>query len=235
MPVKFKLKEYCEGGVYHIYNRGIDGREVFVTGEDYEMWINLMQRYLGEWQEKQDPRFKGERPYILRHKKEMNLSGQVRVLAYCLMPDHFHLVIRQEVKNGITQLMRRLMTNYVMYFNRKYKRSGMLFENVYRAVLLPDDDLAVWMTKYVHTNPAVKTVKRFGLVETSNAFSPEYYLYSSYQNFLGERHNDWVDSEWVGERLKKLAMKFGQEVGYREFVEDNQNWKMPEMRKYLLE
>ncbi|MFA6512553.1 MAG: transposase, partial [Patescibacteria group bacterium] len=191
MPAKNRVKDYHKGATYHIYNRGIDSKEIFRTDEDYQMWIELMKRYLGEWSIKTDDRFKAERPYILRHKQDMNLYGQVKLFAYCLLPDHFHILVHQETEIGITQMMRRMVTNYVMYFNRKYKRRGVLFENVYRAVLLPDEETTVWISKFIHLNPTLKTVKRFGLVETSSVPAPEYYMYSSYQNFLKTRTDDW--------------------------------------------
>lgn len=232
MPVKNRIKQYAAGGIYHIYNRGIDGREIFCDGEDYEMWISLMGRYLGKQVADPDSRFKTERPYIVRHKKEMNLNGKVKVLAYCLLPDHFHILIKQETTDGMTQMMRRVVTNYVMYFNRRYKRHGVLFENVYRAVQIPDTQMAVWLGKYIHLNPLSRTVRRFGLVETSSVQTPEYYLYSSYQNYIKSRNEPWVDVDWMELQVKQL---FPDAPNYKSFVEDGTNWKLPELGEYLLE
>lgn len=205
---------------------------VFSDAQDYEMWIGLMDRYLGRWNVETDERYKTDRPYILRHKQEMNLNDSVKVPAYCLMPDHFHILVRQETDTGITQLMRRLLTNYVMYFNRKYKRHGVLFENVYRAILLPDELTAVWVSKYIHINPAVKSVKRFGLVETSSATAPEYYPYSSYQNYLQRDEKSWVDVTWLEEALHRVLPEA---TDYKSFVESENKWKLPDLNGFVLE
>lgn len=232
MPVKNRIKTYVSGGVYHIYNRGLDGRTVFLDAQDYEMWIRLMERYLGVWSAEIDERYKTDRPYILRHKQKMNLNDKVKVFAYCLMPDHFHFLVRQDTDTGITQLMRRLLTNYVMYFNRKYKRHGMLFENVYRAILLPDELTTVWLSKYIHTNPAVKSVKRFGLVETSSAAAVEYYPYSSYQNYLQPDEESWVDVGWL---MKIFRQVLPEAIDYKNFVENDDKWKLPDLTEFVLE
>jgi len=130
MPSKNRVKEYLNGTIYHIYNRGIDGREIFKEGADYEYFLSILKKYLDKYEEVVSDRFKSERPYIRKHKQAMNLNQEIEMLAYCLLPDHFHFLIRQQKTVGITKLMRRVMTNYVMYFNKKYKRRGNLCEGI---------------------------------------------------------------------------------------------------------
>jgi putative transposase len=233
MPVKNRVKVYKCGGIYHIYNKGIDGREVFKSEEDMDWFISVLRRYLDQERQPDDKRYKSERPYLRRHREDMNLKGKVDLLTYCLMPDHIHLLVRQQSAEGITQLMRRVMTNYVMYFNKKYKRSGVLFENVYRAVLLPDERVVAELSRYLHLNPVARVVKRYGLVETVTASSPEYYLYSSYQDFLGIRQQEWVKSGLVLEMFKKLPE--GREQSYRQFVEGEMKGTKGNILDWVLE
>ena len=130
MPAKFRVKNYVRNGIYHIYNGGIDDREVFRDPQDFEKFESVLAKCIGEYEKPLDGVFRGLRPSYEKHKKEMNMFGQVELLTYCLMPSHIHLLVRQKGEDGITKLMRRVMTEYVMWNNRKYARHGQLFENV---------------------------------------------------------------------------------------------------------
>jgi putative transposase len=233
MPVKNRVKIYKSGGIYHIYNRGIDGKEIFRGEEDMAYFMEVIRRYLDEYKEEPENGFKSERPYLRKHRQDMNLTGKVDLIAYCLMPDHIHILVRQHSAEGITQLIRRVMTNYVMYFNKKYKRSGVLFENVYRAILLPDDRVVVGLSRYLHLNPVARVVKRFGLVETVTVSSPEYYMYSSYQNYLDLRKEEWVKSGLVLEMFKRLPES--QNQSYRQYVEGETKRVKEEISDWVLE
>jgi REP-associated tyrosine transposase len=232
MPIRNRIKEYKSGGIYHIYNRGIDGREVFGGDDDLDYFRLLLKTYLDDYREEVTGRYK-ERPYIRKRKQAMNLKGQIDLLAYCLMPDHLHLLIRQYAADGITKLMRRLMTNYVMYFNRKYKRKGVLFENVYRAVLLPDERMVLELSRYIHLNPVAMAVKRYGLVETITSSSPEYYMYSSYQNYLGEKQEGWLKPEYVLEIFSQ--QQESKNLSYRQFVESAKRQADKGLASWILE
>jgi putative transposase len=187
MPLKFRLKKYQAQSVYHIYNRGIDGREVFGDDDDYHNMLGIIDSYLLlPSEEEKISIYKTERPYILKHKKEMNLAKEIELLGYCLMPDHWHMLVWQEDPEAIVKLVRRIMTKYVMYFNQRYKRHGPLFESVYRGVKVDNREQTLDLLRYLHFNPMAKQVKRFGLVETVTGFTPEYYLYSSYKNYFGQ-------------------------------------------------
>lgn len=191
MPTKFRLKEFVPGGIYHIYNRGVDGREIFRDTEDFEKFINLLKYYVCEFDEDVRPGYKQERPYIIRRKRQMNLHGEVGVLAYCLMADHFDLLVRQSSGGGVTKLMRRVVTGYMMYFNKKYKRRGTIFEGIYKAIKINEQDL-LSVCNSIHMNPVVRKVVRFGPVETITGTRPEDYRYSSYNQYAGTQEV-WID------------------------------------------
>lgn len=167
MPAKFRVKTYREGDVYHICNRGGEGRNVFRNDEDFRKFENLLGSHEG-----------------------------VEILAYCLLTDHFHLLVRNIEERGITDFMRKVMTSYVMYFNKKYRRNGQLFENVYRAAAVPEGKVLA-MTRFVHLNPAARRVRRFGLVEEVTGMQPEDYPYSSYRCYLGLKNYNWINKGFV--------------------------------------
>jgi putative transposase len=232
MPIRNRIKIYLKDNIYHIYNRGLDSREIFKDDEDYDCFQKILKKYLGKYTEEVSSRYKQERPYIRKHKQEMNLNQEIDLLAYCLLPDHFHLLIRQSTADGIVKLMRRLITNYVMYFNKKYKRKGNLFESVYRAVIVPNDMRLIELSRYIHLNPVSRVVRRYGLVEAVSGSTPEYYMYSSYQNFLGTRHEEWLKQEVVLDKYKKLLPK-GKEYKYYVETEEKNKWR--EIENLILE
>lgn len=217
MPAKFKVKEYQKGGVYYIYNKGFEDRNVFEDEVDYGYWMKLMERYAGGVVEQSDKRYKSDRPYRLKRKKEMALTGEVKILAYCLMRQSIHMLVWQKDIDGVTKLMRRLVTNYTMYLNRRHGRRGKVFAGVYKGVLVSKKDKQVFLTRWIHRLPAGKKVRRFGPVETVTGFTPEEYLYSSYKKYLNHEDNEWFSAERILKEFEKN--KDGKTLEYRKFVE----------------
>ena len=101
MPAKNSIKLYLENGYYHIYNRGAGKSEIFLDDQDYRVFLHFLEKYL-------DP------------KSERSLAREIKLLAYCLMPNHFHLFVHQMTKDGIIKFMRALGTSYSIYFNNKH-------------------------------------------------------------------------------------------------------------------
>src|SRR3989344_1611931 len=159
MPAKFRIKQYKAGGIYHIYNRGLDGRSVCDDETDFVTFEKLLRQYLTGTQV-EDDRYKSDKPSIVLRKQRMSLTGQIEMVAYCLMPDHIHLLVRQKTADAITKLMRRVMTAYVMAYNLRHKRRGPLFEMAYRAVLVDTEEKALHLTRWIHLNPVVRSVVR---------------------------------------------------------------------------
>ncbi len=143
MPAKNTIKEYGDKQYYHVYNRGVEKRDIFLDNQDYVVFIGLIKKYLT-----------GENPNIStnRHKFK-HLGDEVKLLSYCLMPNHFHLLLYQESENGISQFMRKLATGYVMYFNNRYNRVGGLFQGRYKASLISSDPYLYHISRYIHLNP----------------------------------------------------------------------------------
>ena len=113
----FEIDEY-----YHLYNRGTEKRIIFLDEQDYKHFLFLM--YICNTQ----------KSIVLREIDELFDRGEaiIEIGAYCLMPNHFHILVREKIENGISTYMRKLLTAYSMYFNKKYKRSGKLYEGVFK-------------------------------------------------------------------------------------------------------
>jgi putative transposase len=142
--IQFSTEEY-----YHVYNRGVEKRKVFLDEEDYGRFLEML--YLCN----------GTKPIVVRDipRKDRFVSDVgkriVSIGAYALMPNHFHLLIRQnEDENGITEFLRKVTTGYTMYFNKKYERVGPLFQGVFKAEHADSDEYLKYLYSYIHLNPA---------------------------------------------------------------------------------
>jgi len=191
MPSKNSLKKYVAGGCYHIYNRGVEKRPIFLSDVDYRFFLNLLKLTLSNPEDI-------ENYDALRIR---NKSDSVKLIGYCLMPNHFHLLIRQSDETGMTELMRSIMTAYSSYFNRKYKRVGSLFQGRYKAALVDKDEYLVHLSRYIHMNP----------IETDSKVSD--YPYSSYKYYLADNYPKWLKPEPVIELFKDVKE-------YQKFVDD---------------
>jgi len=217
MARKNTRKKFVENSFYHIYNRGIEGREIFLEPEDYNVFLANLKRYLAPVAVEARAGYKPDKPSVVSYKQQMNLHGQVTLLAYCLMPNHFHLLVRQSIPRGITALMRRVCVNYCMYFNRKYDRQGSLFESIYKAVLIEDEPQLLHLTRYIHLNPISLKVSRFGPVSTVTTARPDEYEYSSYSKYLNLQTLPWFDPQPI---LAMFSSGDNRHTSYQGFVED---------------
>lgn len=189
MPSRNIVKLYVEGGYYHVYNRGVEKRDIFLDEQDYLTFIKYFQSFLSN-----DKLFGGgARPRV-------NLSNKVQLAAYCLMPNHFHLLIHQDSLDGMTELLHRAMTGYVGYFNRKYGRVGGLFQDEFKAVLVDTDEYLMHVSRYIHLNP-------LGIRE--NIWQ---YPYSSLRSYSVD------SSSWL--KPKFILDLVGGTQAYRAFVND---------------
>ena len=134
---------FVEGEYYHLYNRGNSKQTIFHDAQDHWYFINLLSIMNTEVRLK------------TREAKESSVNGDniISVGAYCLMPNHFHIVVRQEKEKGITMFMLKLSTAYVMYYNKKYKRTGALFEGKFKSKYAGEDSYLKYLFAYVHLNP----------------------------------------------------------------------------------
>jgi putative transposase len=206
MPSRNVLKEYREGSFYHIYNRGVEKRDIFLDEQDYAIFLHLLKYFLSPAdKEIKNPLVGLYNLKYVRPRPLDNLNGKVELHAYCLMPNHFHLLIKLLAYSGMTELMQKVLTAYSMYFNKRYKRVGHLFQGVYKAVLVDKEDYLLYVTRYIHENPLeLSGMTRSDLVN---------YPYSSYAYYLKEKHADWVKTDYILDF-------FNEKQTYQEFVED---------------
>lgn len=186
------------GEHYHVYNRGVDKRKVFLSRTDHQRFLLLL--LLGNSQKPisirdviQKHSTRGESLGDVFEKIHLNCELETRcveILAYCLMPNHFHLILRECAEGGISRFMSKILTGYSMYFNKKYERVGTLFERPFKAQHIDTDPYFRHIFAYVHLNPVnlyQKDWKEKGLQSKKKAVDfLRKYQYSSFQDYFGK-------------------------------------------------
>ena len=186
MPSRNIMKEQIPDSYYHIYARGINKQKIFIDNIDYGYFVKLFERYLSK---KPSISKTGEiYPHYL---------NKVHILVYCLMSNHFHLLLHQVDLPYMEKFMRSLMTSYSRYFNLKYKRTGPVFESCYKAVLIADDVYLQHVSRYIHLNPRT-WVK---------------YRYSSLKYYRDVEAPFWLNTETILNR-------FQSKIKYIEYISD---------------
>ena len=129
-----------------------------------------------------------EPPYIIQYKKSEHKIRKllVEILAFVLMPNHFHLLLRQKMENGIIRFMQKLGTGYTMYFNQKYERVGGLFQGRYKAVLVKRESHFIYLPTYIHTNP-LKIYRGSTSINKVMNFLQSY-RWSSFPDYIGHKN-----------------------------------------------
>lgn len=147
------MAERETGGVYHVFNRGVDHRATFEDDRDRERFTILLEHH------------RVPKAIAYSHLRrirdrfvpdqERRTSPLVAIMGFCLMPNHFHLLLRQEAENGIGKYAQRFLNSYTRYYNTRHRRKGPLFEGPFRAVRIETDAQLLHVSRYIHLNPVV--------------------------------------------------------------------------------
>lgn len=217
MPSKNRIKKYIENGYYHIYNRGVEKRPIFADEQDYAVFLTYLNDYLTPKKKKelQERFFDPNTPYKEKDKISKLLSlknyyDEITLLAYCLMPNHFHFFLKQKSKNSINQFLHSIGTRYTMYFNKKHKRIGPLYQDIYKAASIDSEEQFIYLSKYIHKQALFHKIRSKGPALRG------YKQPSSYPEYLGKRKTQWIHPEEVLSYFSKTNPK----LSYGAFVEE---------------
>lgn len=202
---------FADGEIYHVFNRGVEKRPTFTTTRDYERGIQTFEYYRVQ---KPPLRFShfirlSEEAQAFALENLNKLKNLIDILAYCLMPNHFHFLLRQTQENGISKFIANFTNSYTKYFNTKNKRVGHLFQGTFKAVRIEDDNQLIHVSRYIHLNP----VSSF-LIESEEL---EKYSWSSYPAYIGIIQPKIIDTSTV------LAL-FSSQKDYKKFVLDQADY-----------
>jgi len=177
------------GEYYHLYNRGVDKRTTFTSASDYERFVTLLYACNSKRAFDSDEQGKN----IIQLLERMFDRGEplVAICAYVLMPNHFHILAKEINEGGISRFMQKIGVAYTGYFNKKHKRSGVLFQGAFKAKHASRDPYCSYIASYIHLNP-IKLIepkwKESGIRNRNKAeaFLTKY-TYSSYPDYCGEK------------------------------------------------
>ena len=206
MPLKNVVKEFAADSYYHVYNRGVSRQNIFTRDKDYTTFLSLYKRHLS---------VEPTQDYIRRPLP--HLRSKIELLAFCLMPSHFHLLVYNKEAGGLTDLMRSVMTAYSMYFNKTHKRKGVLFESTYKASLINNKAYLWHVSRYIHLNPQ----------DINKKYSS--YPFSSYGYYIDKKNAEWLNPGRI------LAMHGYELSNYPDFVKDYEaiRAELKQLRSYL--
>ncbi len=139
---------------YHIFNRGVEKRHVFITKRDNQRFLDTCLYYQSKKQIKFSNFLK------LSNEQRSAITDQytdknhlVSIISYCLMPNHFHFILQQKKDGGISFYMRHIIDSYTRFFNKRNERTGPLFQGTFKAVRIEDDEQLLHLSRYIHLNP----------------------------------------------------------------------------------
>lgn len=192
-------KAFASGEYYHVYNRGNNKAAIFHDTEDYELFLRRLSE--GLFPNRVFASVNGA--HSQRNQRKPLPDGAFTLVAYCLMPNHFHFLIRQNTDLPISTLVSKICGSYSKIFNKKYGRVGSLFQDQFKAVLVTGDTYIKWLSAYIHQNPTIARLVK----------QPDMYPYSSYKEYLGPKEG-MCDKSIILEQFEDI-------VSYRAFVSDS--------------
>jgi len=193
---------FADNEFYHIYNRGVEKRTTFMDDRDYQRFLQTLEYY----------RFKEPAAkFSARNRPSLKSTNQneetiVEIICFCLMPNHFHLILKQESESGITKFIRKVLNSYTKYFNTKYSRVGPLFQGAFKAKHIEGNEQLIHLSRYIHLNPLIDYLAK-ELVS---------YKHSSYSEFVGDKLG-FCQTQYV-------LNQFTNPLDYQQFVLDQEDY-----------
>ena len=177
-----RIFPFVNGQFYHIYNRGVEKRTIFEKNWDYSRLIKTIKYY----------QLIGPKPKLSRFLvgsifKPDNDKKIVEIICYCLMPNHFHFLVKQLKDGGVTEFISKLSNSYTKYYNVKYNRVGPLLQGEFKAVLIESDEQLVHISRYIHLNPVVSFLVK----------NLSQYRWSSYKEYIANETNGISSKETI--------------------------------------
>ncbi len=194
----YRITPFINGEFYHLYNRGLEKKDIFYQNRDYSLFIDTFFYYQIQNPKPRFSNYRRSKLFPVDPSKKI-----VDIICYCLMPNHFHLLVKQLRDGGITEFMRKFILSYIKYINLKYKHQGPLLNGPFRAVRMETDEQLVHVSRYIHLNPLVSLLVK----------DLSFYPWSSYKTYIGLEDNPALAS-------KEILNFFKSAKNYKKFVLD---------------
>jgi len=226
------------GNIYHVINRGVDQRKIFLSEEDYFRFIHDLFEF-NDLNSANNTNY-----FFLRKKNSIDIGCRyierrprkllVEILAFSLMPNHYHLLLKTRFDDGIANFMKKINMGYAKYFNQKYKRAGALFAGKYKAVLIKRDEHFIHIPYYIHLNPLdleFPEWRKRKIKDYKKAIKfLENYRWSSFQDYIGKTNFPSITQ-------RDFLLNFFE--GTKQYKKDTIKWlkeiELEEIRDFVLE
>lgn len=193
---------------YHIYNRGVEKRKIFQTERDYQRFLDNLRYYLHNQKipfTKFQRLSERDKATYLKMNPETPETRRVHLIAYCLIPNHFHLLLKGEQYDGVTTFVSDISNSHTRYFNLKHERVGRLLQGTFKSKEIAGEESLLQVTRYIHLNPVLSELTK----------RPEEYPYSSYKVWIGQKRPSLLSHGLIATWVEKV----GGFEGYKRFVE----------------
>lgn len=209
----YRYDEFAPGELYHVFTRGIERRDIFLSNQDRLRFLDLLVYYMT--QEKPMSFSTAIKLKQQQAVKTAENGGLVNLLCYCLMDNHVHLLLHENTEHGISTYMQRVLNAYARYFNIKQDRSGSLFLHPFKAVLIDGDEQFLHVSRYIHLNPFVAH-----LVSNPNA-----YQWHSLNEYLKPKRGNRCHTTLLGDMMQPTDYQrfIADEADYQQSLEDTQH------------
>lgn len=201
--MSYRQAVFANNQFYHVFNRGVEKRITFIDRRDYNRFIDSLNYYRARDQHTRFS-FRGRITFLDKDISSGPLLAEV--VSYCLMPNHFHLLLKQVTDSGITTYLSKLSNSYTKYFNTRHKRVGPLFQGSFKAVRIESDEQLIHVCRCIHLNPLIDF-----LVKDLRS-----YVYSSYLEYLRIREGFCHKNYIMG--------GFSSPEAYEQFVLDQEDY-----------
>lgn len=181
------------GEIYHVFNRSIAHQQIFSNQRDFHRIIELIPFYSYHrplLRFSHFIRLSQEQRVTFINTLKNNQKKQIQILAFCIMPNHLHFLIKEVENSGITTFMRNIQNSYAKYFNTKNKRTGALFQSMFKAVRIETDEQLLHVARYIHLNPVTSYI-------IHSVDNLENYPWSSYSDYIGKSKSDLVSTDQI--------------------------------------
>lgn len=226
---------FVVGQFYHIYNRGVDKRNIFSDGQDAERFLESMKEFNVEEPIGSLYEIKYERKFGRPTSKKSKKEKLVNIVCYCINPNHFHFILEEVIEGGISEFLKRLGGGYTKYFNKRNKRSGSLFQGRFKSAHIDTNTYLLHVSAYVNLNNRVHKLGNtfFGRWTSKKR--------SSWEEYVGDNPHSAEDDSLCTKEI--VLGQFKNKKEYKTFAEETLGGIMerrygeeaPELDSLLLE
>ena len=220
----YRRTTFATGQVYHVLNRSIASIPIFKTLKDHQRIIESIDyyRFLSPGYSFSHFKLLSKEEQKKHYQKIQSQKQLIEIYSYCIMPNHFHFLVKQKESGGISKFMRKIQNSYAKYFNVKNKRSGALFQSMFKAVLIETDEQLMHVSRYIHLNPSSSH-----LIEIDDL---KKYKWSSFPDYFGKTIHQFLIP-------KPILMLFSSKRNYEKFVFDQAEYqqRLQEIKHLTLE